>query len=93
MQEGEDQRGEARRPVRGVARMAQRTSIILGDDERNVYPCKILDASDGGYRISLKPMPKLEVGSEILFEHTDRSRQRFSVCWVSECEAGLKRAE
>jgi hypothetical protein len=89
----EDQRREARRLITGIARMAQRTSIILGDDERNVYPCKILDASDSGYRISLKPMPKLEVGSEIFFEHTDKSRQRFSVCWVSEYEVGLKLAE
>ncbi|HTJ89860.1 MAG TPA: hypothetical protein VL356_06750 [Acidocella sp.] len=89
----EDQRREARRPVRGIARMAQRTSILLGDDERNVHPCKVLDASDSGYRISLKPMPKLEVGSEILLEHSDKSRQRLAVCWVSDYEAGLKVAE
>ena len=77
----------------GRADGAAHTSIILGDVERNVYPCKVLDASDSGYRISLKPMPKLEVGSEILLEHSDKSRQRLAVCWVSEYEAGLKLAE
>ncbi len=86
----EEQRRETRRPVTGVARMAQRTSIILGEDERNVYPCKILDASNNGYRIAIKPMPKLEVGSEVIFEQTDKTRQRFCVCWVSKHEAGLK---
>jgi hypothetical protein len=89
----EEQRREPRRLIAGIARMAQRTSIILGDVQQNVYPCKILDASAGGYRISLKPMPKLEVGSEVLFEHTDKSRQRLNVCWVSEYEVGLKLPE
>ena len=64
--------------------------VILGDDEQNVYPCKILDASNSGYRIGLKPMPKLEVGSEIILEHTDKTRQRVCVCWVAAHEVGLK---
>ena len=89
----EEQRREPRRPVTGIARMAQRTSIILGEDGKSVYPCKILDASDKGYRVSVRPMPKLEVGREVLFEHTDKSRQRFYVCWVSAHELGLKLAE
>ncbi len=89
----EEQRREARRPVTGLARMAQRTSIILGDGEQDVYPCKILDASDRGYRLSVRPMPKLEIGRELLFEHTDKTRQRFFVCWLSEYEVGLKVVE
>lgn len=86
----EEQRRETRRLVTGVARMAQRTYLILGEDEQTIYPCKILDASDSGYRIAMKPMPKLEIGSEVLFEHTDKTRQRFSICWVSEYDVGLK---
>jgi hypothetical protein len=85
-----EQRREHRRPVTGLARMAQRTRIILGADEQVVQQCKILDASDNGYRIGSKPMPKLEIGNEFILEHTDGSRRRVCVCWVSEHEVGLK---
>jgi hypothetical protein len=87
---GNEQRRERRRPVVGLARMAQRTRIILGADGQVVLPCKILDASDNGYRIALKPMPKLEIGNELLLEHTDGSRRRVCVCWVAEHEVGLE---
>ena len=89
----EEQRRETRRPITGLARMAQRTHILLGDNEENAYPCKILDASNSGFRIAIKPMPKLEIGSEVVLEHTDKTRQRLSVCWLSAYEAGLKAVE
>lgn len=86
----QDRRREKRHSVTGVARMAQRTCIILGTDEPTVHPCKILTASDQGYSISLTPMPKLEIGDEFVFEHTDRTQYLVRVCWLSEHEAGLK---
>ena len=86
----EEQRGEKRRPITGVARLAQRTRVILGGEEGRGQACKILDASNSGYRITLKPMPRLELGNEIILEHTDGMRQRACVCWVSEYEVGLK---
>jgi hypothetical protein len=86
----DEQRSEKRRPITGVARLAQRTRVILGGDEERVQPCKILDASNSGFRIALKPMPKLEIGDEIILEHTDGTQQRVCVCWVSAHEVGLK---
>ena len=86
----DEQRGEKRRPITGVARLAQRTRVILGGEEGRGSTCKILDASNSGFRIALKPMPKLEIGDEIILEHTDGTRQRVCVCWVSAHEVGLK---
>ena len=66
-----------------------RASFSEATRER-VQPCKILDASNSGFRIALKPMPKLEIGDEIILEHTDGTQQRVCVCWVSAHEVGLK---
>jgi hypothetical protein len=87
----DEQRRETRRPVTGVARIAQRTFMILGEEENeSTHPCKILDASDSGYRIGLKPMPKLEIGSEVTLEYTDKTRKKFCVRWVTAHEVGLQ---
>ena len=65
--------------------------MILGEEENEIaHPCKILDASDSGYRIGLKPMPKLEIGSEVTLEYTDKTRQKFCVRWVTAHEVGLQ---
>lgn len=87
-EEWHEQRRETRRLVTGVARMAQRMHIILGE-EQIAHPCRLLDVSKSGYRIGLKPMPHIENGSEIILELTDGTRQRVSVCWVSDYEVGL----
>jgi hypothetical protein len=77
----------------GVARMAQRTFMILGEEgNESTHPCKILDASNSGYRIGLNPMPKLEVGTEVTLEYTDKTRKKFCVRWVTIDEVGLQLA-
>ena len=87
----DEQRSETRRPVTGIARIAQRTFMILGEEENeSSHPCKILDASDSGYRIGLRPMPKLDVGNEVTLEYTDKTRKKFCVRWVTAYEVGLQ---
>ncbi|WP_325396876.1 hypothetical protein [Acidocella sp.] len=86
----DEQRRETRRLVAGVARMAQRTFLILGEDEQSSYPCKILDASDNGYRIGLRPMPTLTVGNEVTLEYTDKTRRKFYIRWIAAHEIGLQ---
>jgi hypothetical protein len=90
----DEQRRETRRPIMGVARMAQRTFMILEEQgNESAHHCKILDASDSGYRIGLTPMPKLEIGSEVTLEYTDKTRKKFYVRWVTVHEVGLQLAE
>ena len=89
----QERRREMRRTVTGIALRVQRTRVILGAGEPTVHPCKILNASDHGYCVSLNPMPKLEIGDELILEHTDRTQCRVRVCWMSTYEAGLKVVE
>jgi hypothetical protein len=85
---GPEGRREPRRVLTGIARLAQRTRVILDADEQDTQACKILDSSDSGYRIALTTERQIE--GEIILEHTDGSRRRVRVRWVSGREVGLE---
>jgi len=84
-------RREQRRPVVGLARMMQKTRLILDEAGQDVLACKILDASDHGYRVGLTQARKIE--GEITLEHTDGSQRRVRVCWARGNELGLEIVE
>ena len=63
--------------------------ISFSERSKSLIRADFLDVSKSGYRIGLKPMPHIENGSEIILELTDGTRQRVSVCWVSDYEVGL----
>jgi hypothetical protein len=85
---------DSRRPITGVARLAQRTRLLLDDEARTALGCTICDASEAGFRVALTKgqlVPEtLAVDCEIVLEHSDKSRLVVRVRWVREPEIGLE---
>jgi hypothetical protein len=52
--------------------------------------CSILDVSDNGCRIYIKNTRSLEIGTAIIIEYADGTRNYDRVCWISGNEIGLK---
>jgi len=81
----------SRTSITGIARTAQRTKLIVLDREHPPIPCKILDASAGGYRVSVQaPVP---AGALLALEHTDGKRRPVLIAWTGDHELGLRIVE
>jgi hypothetical protein len=85
---GEDKRHHARTEIKGMARMAQRIKLVLLDRDHPPIPCKILDASAGGYRVSAATA--VPADAQLALEHTDGKRVLVDIAWVENNTLGLK---
>jgi hypothetical protein len=84
----DNKRHHARTEITGLARMAQRTKLVLLDRDHPPIPCKILDASAGGYRVSVAtPVP---TDAQLALEHTDGKRVLVDIAWTENNTLGLK---
>ena len=85
---------DSRRPITGVARLAQRTRLLLNDEAQTALGCVICDASEAGFRVALnrgQAVPEgLAADAEIVLEHSDKSRLVVRVRWVRPPEIGLE---
>jgi hypothetical protein len=85
---------DTRRPITGVARLAQRMRLLLNDDGQTALGCTVCDASEAGFRVALtrgQAVPEaLAVDDEIVLEHSDKSRLAVRVRWVRAPEIGLE---
>ncbi len=87
---GAEQRRAERQPIIGFNRLAPRTRLVLDADGKDVHPCRIVDVSERGYRISLVHERTIPVGAEIMLEHTDGWRRPVRVRWAFKNEFGLE---
>jgi hypothetical protein len=87
---GVEKRRAKRQQLVGLDRLAPRTRLILDADGKDVQSCRILDVSDTGYRIALTGEREIQIGAEIMLEHTDGWRRPVRVCWAFGNELGLE---
>jgi len=84
----EDKRHYPRVKISGMARIAQRIKLVLLDRDEPPIPCKILDASPGGYRVSVAVPAPLD--AQLALEHTDGKRLPVQIGWAEQNNLGLK---
>jgi hypothetical protein len=85
-----EHRREKRRPVDKIVNIMNRTKAIFDVARGDMEACSILDVSDNGCRIYIKNARILEIGTAIIIEYADGTRNYDRVCWTSGNEIGLK---
>ena len=85
-----DRRQERRRPVDALTHLMRKSRVIFDDAGQDTQVCRILDASDNGYRISLAHPRTIDIGTGTTLEHADGSRMHVLVRWTSGNEVGLE---
>jgi hypothetical protein len=88
-QSSRDQRREERRQISIVVNKIQRSRAIFDAQGQDFQSCKILDASDNGFRIALLQPHNLTAGCEFVLEHEDGWRRHVRARWVSGQEIGV----
>jgi hypothetical protein len=95
-QERAEQRRAPRVDVTGLDRLAQRTHLIaMGEDgQRRAHRCRIVEASEAGYRVVLISALQTAglhfgLGDELRLEHIDGWQREVQVRWVRRNMMGL----
>ena len=87
---GKNKRREPRRPINERAGLILRTQILLDGDQQVPRRCRILEASDNGFRIALSGGPVFVAGTQFQLVHEDRWRRRVCVRWVEGNQIGVE---